>query len=201
MDYQKIYNQLIERGQRRNVLKGYVEKHHIIPVAYNGSDEPSNIVELTAREYFIAHLLLSKIYGGKMVHALFMMTTRNGYTNRVYGTLREQFSILLSQNTERSRKISESLKGYKKSEEHIANWINSRKRNKSFIHTQEQDEKISRALSGEGNPMYGKTHTPDAKQKIIEANRQKVVCPHCGKNGGIAIMKRWHFDRCKGKVL
>jgi ssDNA-binding Zn-finger/Zn-ribbon topoisomerase 1 len=34
-------------------------------------------------------------------------------------------------------------------------------------------------------------------KKIIEANEQKVECPHCKKIGGIAIMKRWHFDLCK----
>ena len=27
-----------------------------------------------------------------------------------------------------------------------------------------------------------------------------VSCPHCGKEGGKTIMKRWHFDNCKSKV-
>jgi ribosomal protein S27AE len=45
--------------------------------------------------------------------------------------------------------------------------------------------------------MWGKTHNEEAKLKIIEANKQKVVCPHCGKTGGIAVMKRWHFGNCK----
>ena len=45
--------------------------------------------------------------------------------------------------------------------------------------------------------MFGKTHSDSAKQKIIEANKVKITCPHCGKVGGIAIMKRWHFDNCK----
>lgn len=26
-----------------------------------------------------------------------------------------------------------------------------------------------------------------------------VVCPHCGKSGGINIMGRWHFENCKEK--
>ncbi len=25
----------------------------------------------------------------------------------------------------------------------------------------------------------------------------QVICPHCGKEGGTGIMKRWHGDRCK----
>lgn len=29
--------------------------------------------------------------------------------------------------------------------------------------------------------------------------RKKETCPHCGKEGGEGIMKRWHFDNCKHK--
>lgn len=29
--------------------------------------------------------------------------------------------------------------------------------------------------------------------------REKVSCPHCGKEGNAGIMRRWHFDRCKQK--
>lgn len=28
-------------------------------------------------------------------------------------------------------------------------------------------------------------------------SREKVTCPHCGKHGDIAGMKRYHFDKCK----
>jgi hypothetical protein len=24
-----------------------------------------------------------------------------------------------------------------------------------------------------------------------------AICPHCGLEGGIYNMKRWHFDNCK----
>ena len=45
------------------------------------------------------------------------------------------------------------------------------------------------------------------KQRIAEANRRskgncnykKTQCPHCGLIGGIANMKRYHFDKCKQK--
>lgn len=45
--------------------------------------------------------------------------------------------------------------------------------------------------------MFGKTHTQEAREKIRLANLQKIKCPHCGKEGGVAIMKRWHFTNCK----
>ena len=30
--------------------------------------------------------------------------------------------------------------------------------------------------------------------------KEKVKCPHCNKEGGLAIMKRWHFEKCKTKI-
>jgi hypothetical protein len=29
--------------------------------------------------------------------------------------------------------------------------------------------------------------------------RRKVTCPYCGKEGGNAVMIRWHFENCKNK--
>ena len=43
-------------------IKGKYENHHILPKCLNGSDEPYNLVKLSAREHYIAHKLLIKIY-------------------------------------------------------------------------------------------------------------------------------------------
>ena len=61
MNYEKIYNNLIEY-RLNNKYIGYTEKHHILPRSLGGSDDKSNIVELSAREHYICHLLLTKIY-------------------------------------------------------------------------------------------------------------------------------------------
>lgn len=65
MDYQKIYNQIVNRARSRK-LEGYVERHHILPKSMGGSNAKENLVDLTAREHFICHVLLAKIHGGKM---------------------------------------------------------------------------------------------------------------------------------------
>ena len=61
MNYEKIYNQIIERAKSRNV-EGYTEKHHIVPKCMNGTNSMVNIVKLTAREHFLAHWLLHEMY-------------------------------------------------------------------------------------------------------------------------------------------
>lgn len=77
MDYLKIYKSFIDdRLQKQgNLVKSnsYFEKHHILPKSLGGKDIKSNIVCLSPEDHFFAHILLAKIYGGKMMRALFAM--------------------------------------------------------------------------------------------------------------------------------
>jgi len=89
MDYQKVYNQIIERGRVREVISpidGYKEKHHIVPRCLNGKDTKENIVELTGREHFICHWLLHRLYpdSRKLAYAFYAMTcfSNNSYQHR-----------------------------------------------------------------------------------------------------------------------
>lgn len=61
---------------------------------------------------------------------------------------------------------------------------------------------LSEKLSGENNPYYGKQHSEDtrAKMRAAHAARPPVTCPHCGKEGHVNTMKRWHFDNCRSKT-
>ena len=74
MDYQKIYNQIIERAKTRQ-LEDYSEKHHIIPKCLGGDDTKENLVKLTAREHFLCHRLLCELYpdNKKLKYALYLM--------------------------------------------------------------------------------------------------------------------------------
>jgi len=48
--------------------------------------------------------------------------------------------------------------------------------------------------SGDGNPMK------DLKiAEKFKKPKEKVICPHCDKEGGKPVMMRYHFDKCKYK--
>jgi hypothetical protein len=106
MDYQKIYNKIIE-NRKQNVPAGYSEKHHIIPRCLGGNDNAQNIVKLTAREHFICHYLLAKMYveGSyewyKTNHAFMIMkcnslNQKRYYNSHLYENLRINMSKAMS---------------------------------------------------------------------------------------------------------
>lgn len=74
--YTKHYYIGIKRRQIDVLTSGY-EQHHIIPRSLGGTDDPDNIVRLTAREHIIAHWALTKMVAGparyKMEKAFAMM--------------------------------------------------------------------------------------------------------------------------------
>jgi hypothetical protein len=66
-----------------------------------------------------------------------------------------------------------------KSEEH--------RRKMSKPKSEEHRRKLSEVMKGRENFLKGK-------------NAPIVSCPHCGKEGGIHAMKRWHFGHCKNRT-
>lgn len=136
--YTKIYFELIENSKNRN-LDCYFENHHIIPKSLGGNNKKENIVKLTAREHYIAHLLLTKMciekkHKQKMCAAfLYMSTVRNDHTKERYN----------------SKLYEYHRKGISKI--------------------------LSDQMSGEGNPMYGKSHSTETKIKIGKKNSRKTL--------------------------
>lgn len=102
MNYEKHYENLILKAKNRK-LEGYCEIHHILPKCLGGNNKKENLIKLTAREHFIAHLLLIKIYpkNYSLIKALNMMCLSNDSMvrkNRMYGWLREKFSKEMSRS-------------------------------------------------------------------------------------------------------
>ena len=108
MNYKKLYNTIIE-NRKQNELEGYTENHHIIPRSLGGTDTEENLVKLTAREHFICHYLLAKVYPKesfewhKMNHAFMIMKCDNKsrnkryFNSRLYESLKGNFSLVMSE--------------------------------------------------------------------------------------------------------
>ena len=68
--YYKWYLNIIKNRLKCPVTEKYKEKHHILPKCIGGNDNKENIVNLSAREHFIVHYLLTKFIYGKDRHKL-----------------------------------------------------------------------------------------------------------------------------------
>jgi len=107
MDYQKHYNLLIYKAIN-NPHKGYTEKHHIVPQCMGGNNSKSNIVRLSAKQHFVAHHLLFKIYGGsKLANAWYAMCRiGKGQESRIVNA-----SMFKKAKEARSKQLSVESKG------------------------------------------------------------------------------------------
>jgi len=115
MDYRKVYDAIITRSKSR-ALTGYTETHHIIPKCLGGSNKKENLTILTAREHFICHWLLSRMYPGnrKLAYAFFAMCKQQNSlqeryipSSRAYEEARSNYSRL-GLTEEHKQKISKS---------------------------------------------------------------------------------------------
>lgn len=100
MDYKSNYYDYINYVKSLDRKLDYSEIHHIVPRCLGGTDDENNLVILTAREHFLAHYLLTKIYSDnmKIIDAFRMMgvvntTEQERYINsRLYESKKKLFS-------------------------------------------------------------------------------------------------------------
>jgi hypothetical protein len=105
--YTRWYYSIITNASTRTATpSSYKERHHIIPRCLGGNNESNNLVDLTAREHFICHLLLTKMVDktvrSKMTYALWTMANlenknqagkRYKVSSRIYQQIRQMVSI------------------------------------------------------------------------------------------------------------
>lgn len=167
--YERWYNLLIENTKNKTVPEGeYGETHHVIPRSFGGTDDASNLVRMTAREHYVAHMLLWKMrfpgkLGSKMSFAFgtfinkFKHDKTHTYkiTSRIYATFKKEYSILMSE-----RMTGEGNNFYgKKHDEATRKIIGEKSKLKTF-------------KRGPEHPSYGKTPNVSPEGK---ANQQKAI--------------------------
>jgi hypothetical protein len=173
------YQKFIESRKNRIIPENvYTEKHHIIPKSLGGNNFPDNLITLTAREHFIAHLILWKAYGEPMTIAFWMMQHRCiktckhscKITSRQYEVLKKDFS----------EKISET--------------------NRSRFCTEETKKKISESHKGEKCYLFGKHLSEETRKKIGEWGKNRHPSEVTLKKMGKAQKGRVHSEESKRKM-
>ena len=202
MNYLHIYWSIIH-NRLHNKVDGYVEHHHIIPRSEGGNDNKSNIVALTAREHYICHLLLAKIYNDyKMWHAVNLMSrlnTKVKINSRLYemvriNSARTHSELMLGRQAwnkgktgiysdETLTKISESTKAAM-SDPTLRKYLSDIKKGKPSLNkgkkmSEEQKHKISATLKG---------------NKPSEETKRKISIKNKGENNPMFGKSSWPDD-------
>ena len=99
MNYLAIYNSLIE-SRRTTQSTTKTESHHITPRALGGDDSESNLIDLSPREHFVAHLLLARIHGGPMWAAAAFMSRGGTKSAKDHRCTSRQYEYLKAKDAE-----------------------------------------------------------------------------------------------------
>jgi len=146
--------------------------HHILPKYLGGTDDPSNLIELTVEEHAEAHRKLYEEHNNWQDYCAWQalsgrigqeeaLRMAQGMANKGKKRTPEQierYKEAARKRIERQRadgtleaankKRSEAMKGRKKSAEHLENWSNARKGHK---HSPETIAKIKAARAKQKN--------------------------------------------------
>lgn len=176
-----MQDRLDKKPERLQLKKNgdYFEGHHIIPKSKGGTGDSTrpnnnpNIVLLTAREHFLAHWILWRIYRDRSTALA--------------------FHKMLSINNKQNRVISS--KGYEEAREafRVTNLGNQHGKGKTKIVSEEQKKKQSQIMKGryvgDKNPFYGKTHNDETKEKLRKSRQGMINEKNKGYKGEKVVIK------------
>lgn len=229
MNYEKIYNNLILDAQLDPKCDDYKENHHIIPKCMGGQDELANMVKLTARQHYLAHWLLYKIYKtSELVHAWNLMSRvsvgqeERSVNSHLFKYCKEKRSKILSESSkgeknwfynkkhseESKKKMSLANKGkIYKSKIQIDEWVeNVAKRPKSAEHKAKIGRKGLTMLQNKNTLEIVRVSSSDWRASSEDwVNPKKITpdkkfkCKYCNMITSMGNLNRWHNENCKHK--
>jgi|688.fasta_scaffold00037_201 hypothetical protein len=158
--------------------------HHIIPRYMGGTNDPSNLIELSVEEHAEAHKKLWEENGNWQD-----LIAWKSLSGQISGDdLRREITRLTWLGRNHSPESIEKIK----------------KARSKQITTEETRKKMSLARKGKKLNWETNTTTPEANAKRSETMKgrpkEKIQCPHCKKVGGKPQMIQWHFDNCKERI-
>lgn len=162
MDYLNQYENLVIKAKNRQWTKQsapcYVELHHILPKCIGGIEKDYNLIYLTAKEHFIAHILLAKEFPEEK------------------GLWFSVFRMMYPNNNKQFRNYKINSKIYEQIRQNYAN-EQSRLHSGKNVSKETVNKIISnrRTYKGENNPNFGKTVPDSIRQKMSENRKDKIA--------------------------
>ena len=186
-------------------------KHHIVPKHNGGTDDTSNIVELTIEEHAEAHRKLYEEDGRWQDRLAWQALSGQIGKEEI---IRQKIVLAnkgVKRTTEHKRNISLAKMGHKHSEKtkrrmsEAQSGVPKSKEHKAALRKPKNLSEEARSVLSERakkqKSNLGKTWSEDTKKKMSEGakKRKRVTCPHCNIKMDASNASRYHFEKCKSK--
>jgi hypothetical protein len=140
-----------------------------------GSDDLSNLAIVTVEQHALLHKQLWEDFGNWQDEiawkGLSKMIDRQEIISKIISNTHK--GKVVSEETKQKMSDSSTWKGQKRDIATIEKMkLNSSNRGKCL--SEDMKSKISYALKAEKNPMFGKTHSEEARKKISEAAKKRI---------------------------
>ena len=160
--YDEFINNILETRGRFGCGDEYHERHHIVPRCMDGTNEEENLIDLFAREHFIAHKLLAieNPDNDRLIYAWFCMSTmKSQYTDERYEVSENEY--------EEIKKTYAAMMSKKFSGEKNPMYGIHRFGVENPMYGRHRDDK----------PFYGKHHTQESKDRMKESQKKRWERP------------------------
>lgn len=126
-----------------------IHKHHIIPKHVGGTDDPSNIIELSVEEHAEAHRLLFEQFGRWQDYVAW-----------------KALSGFIGKEEIHREKTSSAMKNRVRTKEEFEKGWQTRRNDGEWKHSDETKQKTSKALKGKKKPPRTEEHKAKLSQSI-----------------------------------
>ena len=221
--YDEFIQNILETRGRFGCGEEYHERHHIVPKCLGGSNEEDNLIDLCAKEHFIAHKMLAEENpdNHKIVYAYTCMAFLKSGTHQRYELTPDEYEqarIACSITTKERLSNPENCAMYGKQHSEETKLVLSAKAKERFANpenhpmfgrklSEEQIERLrkshlgqpawNKGLSvfvGEDNPFYGKHHTDESKEVMRRKKLQWI------EENGVPFKGRHHTEETKQQL-
>ena len=148
--------------------KGY-HIHHILPKSMGGSDNNENLIKLTIREHYVAHLILWKGVGNKMSLAFKRMIFSKLYNFAITSRQYEQLRKSIKYSKEHRRKIGDANFGKKRSE------VTRKRMSQSQIGKRHSETTKIKMSESQRKRAIEKPATDETRKKIKQFTSRKII--------------------------
>jgi hypothetical protein len=160
-----------------------------------GSDDPSNIIELTVEEHAEAHRVLYETHGKEQD-----LIAWRGLSGIIPRKEAVAAACSLAGKISNKKRLSDGTHPWLNSETQRNTQLKRlEKGTHNFLNPElREKQKIAvRKFLKENNPVY--EQISNGKNKFVSDNpvNKRIICPHCNKEGPRPQMLQWHFDNCK----